>query len=179
MNKTSIEWVRNPDGIQGYTWNPIIEYPGYYVDIDGNVLSSKRGSLRPLKPIVARDGHLYVFLYRDGLMSKEWVHRLILTTFTRNPFPNEECRHLNGNPSDNRLGNLVWGTRQDNANDRMRHGRYAVGENAVSHKLTECDVLEIRRRCGSDSLRQLGKEYGVSHTAIRRAMNGTTWRYLQ
>ncbi len=23
MNKTSIEWVKNPDGIQGYTWNPI------------------------------------------------------------------------------------------------------------------------------------------------------------
>lgn len=23
MNKTSIEWARNPDGTQGYTWNPI------------------------------------------------------------------------------------------------------------------------------------------------------------
>jgi len=23
MNKTSIEWVRNPDGTQGFTWNPI------------------------------------------------------------------------------------------------------------------------------------------------------------
>lgn len=23
MNRTSIEWVRNPDGSQGYTWNPI------------------------------------------------------------------------------------------------------------------------------------------------------------
>jgi len=23
VNKTSIEWVKNPDGSQGYTWNPI------------------------------------------------------------------------------------------------------------------------------------------------------------
>ena len=23
MNKTSIEWVKNPDDSQGYTWNPI------------------------------------------------------------------------------------------------------------------------------------------------------------
>ncbi|KKK91159.1 hypothetical protein LCGC14_2715740, partial [marine sediment metagenome] len=23
MNKTKIEWVKNPDGTQGYTWNPI------------------------------------------------------------------------------------------------------------------------------------------------------------
>lgn len=24
MNRTSIEWVRNPDGTQGFTWNPIV-----------------------------------------------------------------------------------------------------------------------------------------------------------
>ncbi len=179
MNKTKIEWVKNPDGSPGYSWNPIIEYPGYYVDTDGNVLSWKRIRLRHLKPIVAKDGHLYVFLYRDGLMRKEWVHRLILATFTRDPFPNEECRHLNGNPSDNRLSNLKWGTRQDNANDRMKHGRYATGENAVSHKLTEQDVLEIRRRCGSESSRQLAQEYGVSHTTILGAVNGHHWRCLK
>ena len=23
MNRTQIEWVKNPDGTQGYTWNPI------------------------------------------------------------------------------------------------------------------------------------------------------------
>lgn len=23
LNKTKIEWVRNPDGTQGYSWNPI------------------------------------------------------------------------------------------------------------------------------------------------------------
>jgi len=23
MNKTKIQWVKNPDGTQGYTWNPI------------------------------------------------------------------------------------------------------------------------------------------------------------
>lgn len=23
MQKTKIEWVKNPDGIQGYSWNPI------------------------------------------------------------------------------------------------------------------------------------------------------------
>ena len=23
MNRTTIEWVKNPDGTQGYTWNPI------------------------------------------------------------------------------------------------------------------------------------------------------------
>lgn len=179
MNKTKIESVRNPDDTPGYTWNPIIEYPGYYVDQCGNVLSRKRGALRPLKPIVARDGHLYVFLYRDGLMRKEWVHRLVLATFTRDPFPNEECRHLNGNPSDNRLVNLSWGTRQDNANDRVLHGRSPRGERSGSHKLTEQDVLEIRRRCGHETSRQLGREYGVSHTTILAAISGHHWRYLK
>ncbi len=161
------------------TWNPIIEYPGYYVSTEGMVFSSKRGSLQSLKPIMNKCGHLYVFLYRDGLMSKEWVHRLVLRAFTRDPFPNEECRHLNGNPADNRLENLTWGTRKENANDTILHGRSPVGERSGTHKLTERDVLEIRKKCGSKTLRRLGFEYEVSHTCIRRAMHGITWGCLK
>ena len=28
MNRTGIEWVRNPDGTQGYTWNPVVGCTG-------------------------------------------------------------------------------------------------------------------------------------------------------
>lgn len=36
-------------------------------------------------------------------------------------------------------------------------------------------ILEGRK---SETLRSLGKEFGVSHTAIRRACEGRTWRHL-
>lgn len=39
---------------------------------------------------------------------------------------------------------------------------------------------EIPRKArGTASLRELGAKYGVSHTAIRRAMLGIKWGYLE
>ena len=178
MNKTSIEWAKNPDGTPGFTWNPIPEYEGYFASKEGLIASVKRGAFKILSPVIAKDGHYYVFLYRNGLMTKQWVHRLILITFRRQPLGNEECRHLDGDPSNNNLTNLAWGTKQDNADDRVLHGRSPRGEKSGSHKLTEAQVLEIRQRIGKETLRSLAKEYGVSHTTIRRAANGMKWSYL-
>lgn len=160
-------------------WKPVPDFPGYMVSKDGQVLSVQRGYGWIMSPIERkRSGHLYVFLYRDRIKHKKYIHELVLITWNRPPMPGEECRHLNGNPKDNRLENLAWGTVQDNANDKIRHGRSGRGETHPLHKLTEKQVLEIRQRIGTETLRDLGKEYGVSHTCIRRAGNGMNWGYL-
>jgi hypothetical protein len=132
MNRTQIEWVKNPDGPQGITWNPIPMWSGYFACREGLVASVKRGHLKIMSPIKSSDGHLYVFLYRHGQMFKKWIHQLVLLTFVRAANEGEECRHLNGNPADNWVANLAWGTRQDNANDRVNHGRTPRGEKSVS-----------------------------------------------
>ena len=178
MNRTRIKWCKNPDGTPGYTWNPIPSWPSYYASQTGLIASTKRGPLKILRPITAKDGHQYVFLYSNvnGDMTKQWVHRLVLQTFRGRPKPGQESRHRNGVPGDNRLDNLAWGTRQDNADDRVRHGRSPRGERSGTHKLTEADVRDIRRRRTSVSSRQLGREYGVSHTTILAACSGEHWR---
>jgi len=178
MNRTQIEWVQNPDGTQGYTWNPIPHWDGYFACKEGLIASVKRGKFRIMSSIKAKDGHLYIFLYNNGVMVKQWVHRLILMTFSRQPSDNEEGRHLNGDPGDNSIKNLKWGTKAENQSDRIRHGTSNRGERSGSAKLTEVQVLEIRQRVGKETLRSLAKEYGVSHTAIRRAAIGMKWSYL-
>jgi len=160
-------------------WKPIQDFAGYFVSHDGRVLSVKRGYGWLLSPIKRkRSGHLYVFLYRDRQMYKKYIHELVLTAWHRKPLPGEEARHLNGNSQGNRLENLAWGTRQDNADDRVKHGKSPYGENSPMHKLTEAQVLDIRTRVATTSLRSLAREFGVSHTCIRRAANGMNWGYL-
>ena len=67
---------------------------------------------RVLRPGPSASGHLSVVLGRSR--GSKGVHRLVLLAFA-GPCPDGmEALHLNGNPRDNRLRNLRWGTRGEN-----------------------------------------------------------------
>lgn len=157
-------------------WRPVPTHLGYEVNKLGQI---KGPSGRVLQPMRAHSGHLYVLAPLPRRPRKLFVHRAVLLAFVGPPVPGQESRHLNGNPADNRLRNLVWGTRVENAGDKQLHGTQRRGEQTRAAKLTEAQVLEIRRRVNSETLRALAAEYGVSHTAIRRAANGIKWAHLQ
>jgi hypothetical protein len=50
------------------------------------------------------------------------VHRIVLEAF-HGPPPRTglQCCHINGDPSDNRVENLRWGTARENVRDRVAH----------------------------------------------------------
>lgn len=114
-------------------WKPAVGYEGYEVSDHGQVRSLDRTIYRKdgqtrlckgraLKPQKHSDGYLYVCLYREAKPRKEYIHRLVLEAFT-GPCPDGmECRHLDGNPENNRVSNLQWGTRSENILDVVRHG---------------------------------------------------------
>ena len=161
--RTSVAWTDS-------TWNPVPMWPPYEVSSDGRIRNSVSGRL--LRPIPSDSGHLYVYPKRGR---KLYVHRAILEAFV-GPCPvGQEGRHLDGNPTNNRLDNLAWGTRLENVADTRRHGRLPTGERSGTAKLTESAVLEIRRLYGKYTLRFLAARFGVSHTAIRRAALGIKW----
>lgn len=72
------------------------------------------------------------------------------------------------------------GTHGDNAADRMRKGRHRCdplrGEEASWAKLTERDVLEIRR--SHSTLAALGARFDVSRSHIHRVRRGLNWSHL-
>lgn len=55
------------------------------------------------------------------------------------------------------------------------------GENSGTAKLTRSEVVEILgRKGGTESMAAIGRDYGVTHTTIRRIWDGQTWAlYLQ
>lgn len=125
----------HPDG-SAEVWRDILEYVGLYRISDrGRVMSLPRRNKNTngswiTKPKIlmgsrGQYGHTFVSLRNPstpGLKRSVLIHRLVLEMFI-GPCPDGmECRHLDGNPLNNRLDNLRWGTHLENMEDRRRHG---------------------------------------------------------
>jgi len=132
---------------------------------------------RVLKPYIdPQTGHQYVLIRLGGRASparRLRSHHAVLLTYV-GPRPlGAVGRHLNDDPSDNTVGNLAWGTRLDNARDRQGNRGYERGEDKPNARLTWEQVDAIRR--DPRVSRIVGREYGVSHTAIQRIRRGERW----
>lgn len=157
-------------------------FPGYRVGDDGSVWSCWRGpsmfeQWKKLKPgkhqkRSARRTYLYLHLWRGGKRFTRLVHRIVLDSFVGPRPEGFECRHLDGNPSNNALSNLCWGTHEENGNDSRAHNRYVV-------TLTEAQVREIRRRrTAGESRKELAAEFGTSPQNVGSIASGQSWKHL-
>lgn len=152
----------------------IHQYPDYHATVDGRIFSMRTG--RYLKPIkMGRYLGVQIKDEHDRLV-KRYVHRLVLEIFA-GPCPEGmEARHLNGDRHDNRRVNLQWGTKAENAADKIAHGTSGRGERNPMARLTAVAVEEIRRRAASGEVqRSLAREYGVSPMTVSRAVRGESW----
>lgn len=131
-----------------------------------------------LNPRVDKDGYLKITLKEasTGKYLSRGLHRLVLEAF-HGPCPEGmECRHLDGDPGNNRPRNLEWSTHQVNAADRRRHGTEQVGARSHRAKLTESEVVEIRRlRASGYRNRVLAEMYGVHKATVTRITCGHSW----
>ena len=85
-------------------------------------------------------------------------------------------RHLNGDRTDNRLENLVYGTPEENEKDKELHGTNLAGERHPRAKLTASEVLDIKnsRRSG----RELAQHYGIVLRTVEKIKGDERWKHL-
>ena len=116
-------------------WLPVVGWEGLYeVSDHGNVRSvdrvietsngprSYKGKM--LRPASVRGAHQWVGLYRQGEIERRYIHQLVAESFIRPRNLGEYVLHSNDDALDNRVGNLRYGTHQDNIQDSVRNGRH-------------------------------------------------------
>lgn len=176
-------------------WKPIPGYEGYYeVSSYGRVRSVDRtirtasGELRRhvgqiLKFEVDKDNYRRVGLFRGGLRSRQRVHRLVALVFCGKPSEGQEVRHLDGDPANNRVENLRWGSQSENRQDSVAHGtsvHFLPGQGHPSSKLSANQVREIRELYATRDIPQwqIGERFGIARGTVSNIVRRKAWKHI-
>ena len=164
-------------------WRPIRGFPDYQVSSNGQVKRVTGGVKGAKKGRILRGGMVNgcptVCLRKNGRSYWLLVSRLVLRTFVGPPPTRQhEAAHEDGDSTRNLLGNLRWATRAENEGDKVGHGRTNRGERHGMSKLTERQVIRIRRQWRPGLTIALAARYGVCRECVRDIVNGKRWRHL-
>lgn len=166
----------------------VSEFPAYRVSNLGRIQSRwKRGSFysdfkvmdvwKDLPTFPDKKGYPQVHLCDGyGKVKTVRIHNLVAELFLGDkPVDGMLVRHLDSNPSNNKVENLAWGTYAENENDKIANGTWNTRNGGA--KITPLQVTEIRKKLKSGmSHDDLAKEFGVSRPTINRIANNKIWR---
>ncbi len=165
------------------TERKILGWP-YTVTDDGRVFSLPRrqpSQKREIRSTRGGTGGAYrqFFLSNGKRFKRVYAHHLVAEAFIGSWPSGLQIRHLDGNPSNNRVSNLAWGTGKENMEDSRRHGILAKGTSNWNAKLNEKDVLAIRSALARSVMaRQLARKYGLCEATISQIKSRTRWGWL-
>lgn len=140
---------------------------------------------KPSKSVRPTGTYLIATLLNSDRILRTGIHRLVLMAFV-GPCPDGmEGRHLDGNPSNNRVENLAWGTKKENCADREGHGRTYRGERQHLSIFTEGEVAQIRRQFivdgqkRADIVRMWVETKNCDPTVVRDIIGFRTWKHVR
>lgn len=163
-------------------WREVAGYEGLYaVSDEGEVISlprvinNGRGSFRVsgklLKQGTRAGKYKFVHLSKNNVHNSFLVHRLVALAFLDNPENLPEVNHKDENPSNNRVENLEWCSRQHNID-------YSKAKKVSQYTLGGEKVAEYK------SISYAADITGISRQAINNALSGWSksagnyaWKY--
>lgn len=161
------------------TWRPVVGHAGYEVSDLGRVRSYRNRQGHPtaasrlLSPAIVK-GYRHIKL---GRSHQTKVHVLVLEAFAGPRPDGMVCRHLDGNPLNNRLSNLRWGTPEENYADRHLHGTHNTGSRNGRATIDEAMAAAIRERLATgEKHAAIAQDFGVKRGVVACISAGRTWR---
>jgi len=168
---------------------PVPNFPSYYVRPNGEVWRDTRGLATAIKTGKERvlklrathtpkNGYWIIQPYQNGKRKAIYLHRFILTAFKGPaPLPKMECHHIDHDTSNNSINNLMWVTRQENADFVPNHHRsvkkitLAEGRPVSKSKYFSYfdEIIKLKKEGlrNVDIARKIGIPEGPIHQIIR------------
>jgi hypothetical protein len=183
--ETRHQQIRCQFGVAGRIAS-IPEFPQHVISDCGRVFTwtatqrNSSGQMRELAQSKHAKGYRYVRLIYAGRQTTAMIHRLLATLFLPAPSKGQTVvRHLNGNPADNRIENIAWGTQKENMADCIEHGRTLKGGKNPNAKLTEGIInaahLLVEAGYRVDALATF---LGVNPHTLFAALSGRSWEHV-
>lgn len=183
--------------LENEIWKPVVGYAnGFY---DGLYEISNKGRFKQLarrlncrggsrvskeKIVVGTDSYGYrtVAMKKDKIRVQIGVHILVAKAFLDNPENKYSVNHIDTNRSNNSVENLEWATQKEQIDHAIRLGRmkWEKGTERKNSKLTESDVLEIRRLYikTNTTFRKLSAQFNVSPSTIKSILDYKKWKHV-
>ncbi|MDB4302121.1 NUMOD4 domain-containing protein [bacterium] len=168
--------------VEGYEGTYQVSNLGNVKSLDRNVIY-KDGKTVPYKgetksKVIDKYGYEYVGLYLNQKHKQGMIHRLVAKAFIPNINNKPQINHIDGNKLNNKTENLEWVTNRENIDHAVKTGLLdkVTGENHYKSKLTNKDVLVIRKRVeNGETYQTIANDYGVVKSTIGFLINGKTW----
>lgn len=124
-------------------------------------------------------GHQAVDIDIDGKKIHKYLAVLVAEAFIPNPHNYPEVRHMDGNPLNNHVSNLAWGTHADNMADAKRHGTFhyfTPEEDELALRVLRTPIKAIDIETGQEyefvSQAEAARSLNVHQPNIRHVLSG-------
>lgn len=184
--------AQSPNKINNEIWKDIPGYVGSYQasnygrvrGLDRILENGRRWKGRVLAHKIDKYGYNYILLYSGGKRKSVQVQVIVMLAFV-GPRPKDyETHHKDGNPSNNKLENLVYLSKKDHAKTKSKEN--IRGTNSHYAVLNEQQILEIRklailRKENGKKMytqTQIAKIFNTSQTHISSIVLRKIWAWL-
>ena len=175
--------MSNIENLPGERWKPVKDFENrFLISTHGRLLSinGKAFGLQILISAIDSVGYRMVTLRDKPKFRNVRIHTLVAEHFLIKPDIEDACvNHIDGNKLNNHVINLEWCTKRQNCEHAVLTGLHNIkGQKHHFSKLTDVQVLEIRKLAGVLTRDEIATKFSMSGTHIRDIINRKAWQHI-